>query len=612
MIEDVVLKQDEFVIDPTRIYMTGHSNGCVGSLAMAASQSDVVAAVCCHAGTLATEFGADTGEYDPVPIWMVHGELDSVLPYNGRAFEDGLGFIPLAQSFQYMADQNGCDADVVEAAVASGTSLKRNSSCTNGATVELITLPQSGHSPYLNADFGWENGTLTTVDTTAWAWDFCSAQSKAAIPEVFQRQSNTTTTSPTTVTAGNSTAAPAPTVTPSQPKAPSPAPSTSLSPTASAQPSKMGTVAPVTVGPTQAATAQAPTSQPSAAGASAPTVAPTMIVGPTTAPVTATPTQSIQSPTVQPTVTVGSVPSVAPTMPVPTIVPVTTAPSQSLQSPTTQPTVLSVSVPTVAPTMAVPTSAPSPAAASPSTGPTVLAPSATPTVVVPTMEPVTPTTSTATPTMVSQTDLPTVATTLSPTKAQTNLPPAIPLVNPVRDCTSGDPCGRCEGDCDSDSQCEGTLVCFQKDKGEENVDAVGGCLGDDQSRTDWCTLPVFVGRDDEVPAPTPQTTPMPPSSSSSGNEIPLVKPVRECSKENKCKRCEGDCDKDEQCEGSLICFQRDKGLRGQQAVPGCIGHDLSRTDWCAESLSRDNRGGVFDGLFRDKSPADERDVKAKG
>jgi len=152
-------------------------------------------------------------------------------------------------------------------------------------------------------------------------------------------------------------------------------------------------------------------------------------------------------------------------------------------------------------------------------------------------------------------------------------------------------------------------VCFQKDEGEENRDAVGGCLGDDQSKTDWCTLPVFVGReDDEVPTPTPQETPMPQSSSSSSNEIPLVKPVRECTKENKCKRCEGDCDTDEHCEGSLICFQRDGGLRRHQAV----GHYLSRTDWCTDSFVRDNSGGVLlDGLFKDKSPANERDVKAK-
>jgi len=92
--------------------------------------------------------------------------------------------------------------------------------------------------------------------------------------------------------------------------------------------------------------------------------------------------------------------------------------------------------------------------------------------------------------------------------------------------------------------------------------------------------------------------------------IPLVKPVKNCTETDKCKRCEGDCDNDEQCEGTLICFQRGNGVRGQQAVPGCYGHDLSRTDWCTLSLFRnDNDGGIFEMLFRTDEPPEERDVE---
>ncbi|KAI2506108.1 hypothetical protein MHU86_8339 [Fragilaria crotonensis] len=59
------------------------------------------------------------------------------------------------------------------------------------------------------------------------------------------------------------------------------------------------------------------------------------------------------------------------------------------------------------------------------------------------------------------------------------------LVTPVRSCSSSNPCGECEGDCDTDSHCEGNLVCFQKD---EDV-PVPGCRGTDNSRTDYCVDP---------------------------------------------------------------------------------------------------------------------------
>ena len=42
--------------------------------------------------------------------------------------------------------------------------------------------------------------------------------------------------------------------------------------------------------------------------------------------------------------------------------------------------------------------------------------------------------------------------------------------------------------------------------------------------------------------------------------------------------CEGDCDQDEQCIGSLVCFQR----KGLTVVPGCDGEGRSGSDYCRE------------------------------
>jgi len=42
--------------------------------------------------------------------------------------------------------------------------------------------------------------------------------------------------------------------------------------------------------------------------------------------------------------------------------------------------------------------------------------------------------------------------------------------------------------------------------------------------------------------------------------------------------CEGECDKDRDCEGDLICYQRGSG----HAVPGCSGVPGSRSDFCID------------------------------
>lgn len=59
--------------------------------------------------------------------------------------------------------------------------------------------------------------------------------------------------------------------------------------------------------------------------------------------------------------------------------------------------------------------------------------------------------------------------------------------------------------------------------------------------------------------------------------VHLNKKVRICTPANQCGECEGDCDVDADCKSGLKCFQ--KG-RGPSDIPGCVGHDTSKTDFC--------------------------------
>jgi len=145
-------------INTKRIYMAGHSNGCVASLSMAMKHSDLVAAVCCHSGILISE---PSDDYIPTPIWFVHGILDDTIPYYG-------GENPGAQdAYDYLFSRNGCQNTTLTLLLEEGDSQLANG-CTNNASVELVSLVGAGHQPY--PIFG-----QTTYETTLAAWEFCSS-----------------------------------------------------------------------------------------------------------------------------------------------------------------------------------------------------------------------------------------------------------------------------------------------------------------------------------------------------------------------------------------------------------------------------------------------------
>jgi V8-like Glu-specific endopeptidase len=107
--------------------------------------------------------------------------------------------------------------------------------------------------------------------------------------------------------------------------------------------------------------------------------------------------------------------------------------------------------------------------------------------------------------------------------------------------------GLCEGDCDSDANCDSGLVCFQRN----GYTAVPGCTGIGRKDWDYC---VEDKKDLRGIAANP------------GHKLGL---------------CEGDCDSDANCSGNLKCFQRS----GYTAVPGCNGSGRKDFDYCIEDTN---------------------------
>ena len=146
--------------------------------------------------------------------------------------------------------------------------------------------------------------------------------------------------------------------------------------------------------------------------------------------------------------------------------------------------------------------------------------------------------------------------------------PAKTRTKPGNDgCSSTKRCNTCQGDCDSDADCASGLKCFQRSK---TSTLVPGCAkfgthddgkNPDGHATDYCYNPGSL----------------------------VSKGVNGCSAGNKCARCEGDCDSDDQCTAGLKCYQRNT----KKAVTGCDpggSGDTSGFDYCFDPSSLVNRG----------------------
>ena len=131
-------------------------------------------------------------------------------------------------------------------------------------------------------------------------------------------------------------------------------------------------------------------------------------------------------------------------------------------------------------------------------------------------------------------------------------------------------CGLCEGDCDDDTDCEGDLVCVERD----GFEAVAGCTGEGGNRD-------MYGKDVCAPSPTP-TAPTPTAPTPTGDFLnSLTFNENGCDANSPCSKCEGPCTDDNSCSENLVCFAR----TGSEAVPGCVtgsSGDISGANYCYE------------------------------
>jgi len=170
-------------VDPTRVYVTGMSNGAAMALRLGC-QTDMFAAIAPVAGTLLT----DCSGARPTSVLQIHGTADDRVPYDGgpgKAFAvNGNPRVDGPSVPAVNATWRGIDGCAAPTSTTAGDVTTSTAGCPNGRTVELISVAGAGHQ--------WPGGARnpiverlgelpppsTALDATDTVWQFFTAHQR--------------------------------------------------------------------------------------------------------------------------------------------------------------------------------------------------------------------------------------------------------------------------------------------------------------------------------------------------------------------------------------------------------------------------------------------------
>jgi polyhydroxybutyrate depolymerase len=184
LIEDI---SQRYSVDPGRVYAVGASNGAMMTYRLACEMPEIFAAMAVVMGApMPEELAAECIADQPMPLLMIHGTEDAVLPYEGGEVEAGeemiFSLLGVEESFDLWRVRNGCMGMVEQDVIAPPTSLSKTSverwtatGCAEGAEVVLYRVIGGGHT--------WPGGRMRArgyllgatshrIDASEVVWDF--------------------------------------------------------------------------------------------------------------------------------------------------------------------------------------------------------------------------------------------------------------------------------------------------------------------------------------------------------------------------------------------------------------------------------------------------------
>jgi polyhydroxybutyrate depolymerase len=169
--------------DPSRVYLMGMSNGGFMTLTAACALAGKVAAAVSVTGLMSTALAQSCKPSRPVPVALVLGDADPLVPYRGGELPGGRGTVLSGrESTDFWVAANGCSGSplsepIPDADPKDGTrSLRlRWTSCRGGAEVDLVTVTGGGHTwpgGYQYLGEGFIGRTSRDFSASELAWDF--------------------------------------------------------------------------------------------------------------------------------------------------------------------------------------------------------------------------------------------------------------------------------------------------------------------------------------------------------------------------------------------------------------------------------------------------------
>lgn len=161
-------------IDRRRVYVTGFSNGGMLTHRVAIALGEKVAAAAVVSGAL---FGNEAAARAPVPMLIMHGERDDVVPFTGGKSPTGfvarsqtLPFLSVARAVETWRTADGCPRPPVVTR-APGVTTETNTGCRRGTEVVFVDLSEGGHA-WPGSPGRRRGGGEAPIDATETIWAF--------------------------------------------------------------------------------------------------------------------------------------------------------------------------------------------------------------------------------------------------------------------------------------------------------------------------------------------------------------------------------------------------------------------------------------------------------
>jgi poly(3-hydroxybutyrate) depolymerase len=145
----VAYLQHQYSTEPARVYLTGMNEGGMMAFRVACARSQNVAAVGVVGAAIPRAMNKGCTLTRPVPLLMINGERDPVVPYTGGRSRVGLSTLAVEDSAKLWAKMDNCLRPVHSnqaPAVAGAKSVHVTAwrTCAQSSAVQLDSLPGSG------------------------------------------------------------------------------------------------------------------------------------------------------------------------------------------------------------------------------------------------------------------------------------------------------------------------------------------------------------------------------------------------------------------------------------------------------------------------------------